>query len=737
MKMPQALVIGIDRYSAPRIRPLTCAVNDALEISKRLESAGFEVVTLTNENATQKAIEGELDGGLDDRTADEDDPVLVYWAGHGLTDLRDAEREWSTFLLPFDADVERPMSTALAVQHVWALLNRLRTRRLLVLLDTCFSGAFAGDGFGRGFALGDTRGAPALTDDFLKMEGHGRIVVTACGPNQVAREDPKQGHGHFTRALLSVLDRGAADGVRTASVPALTSSLRDEVHRITRNGQTPSLHQSAVGSDWTIPLPPPAPFQPPVPSWAFIGTSGGVGKTTLAMMTAELLAEAGNTVMYLDVDIEHYGGTSEWCQRAGTDIGHTRTFADHVAVQSRAKNRVAARHLTDHLVDVTPEYLRRHECGRILLLPAARASDKVFSFELVAEIKDRRSNAICRQVLDAAFERGMRQGATCIVIDCGAQFDPLVVNAFAAAHHPFVVAAARAGAREKREAMLTNSTHTVPEFNRMRVETVVNRAPSREALVQHWGNPDFSSPGTAFHWLPFDRRLFQDWEEGRPNFELGYDELTHAWHEILVASDRMSCEGLHRDLLPSEWDRFSKWALWIVNTPGWAATELMTMRRNLLRSRLAAGFFAAMLAVCCAGLAPMFFGDSEKAPETGHAPTPGEAAHPANPPDTGGDPWMLPSWLWMTFGVAAGLLTVTYLLMSRGFRRRRRVVEDVVKHSVSITELKAWFSAPSNEAPWWKIWAPNRRAAIEWLHKRVMATRDAELPSGRPGEASR
>ena len=38
------------------------------------------------------------------------------------------------------------------------------------------------------------------------------------------------------------------------------------------------------------------------------------------MMTAELLAESGNTVLYLDADIAHHGGTSEWCQRAKVSL---------------------------------------------------------------------------------------------------------------------------------------------------------------------------------------------------------------------------------------------------------------------------------------------------------------------------------------------------------------------------------------------------------------------------------
>ncbi|HEX6355488.1 caspase family protein [Actinophytocola sp.] len=709
--MPHALVIGIDQYSAKRIPSLKCAVNDAEEVSQRLKSAGFEVVTLANQAATRRDIHWELEVGLNERVRDTDDPVLIYWSGHGMSDLResaDSDRGWSTFLLPHDADIDQPLASAFPVQQVWALLNRIKTRRLLVMLDTCFSGAFASDS--RGFTIGARGSAVDATDDFLRMEGHGRVVISACGPNEVARENDSRGHGHFTTAVLTVLERGLDHGDRRTSVTALMSDIRELVRRETRGSQTPSLHVAAQGTDWSIPLPTPAPYQPPMPSWAFVGTSGGVGKTTLAMMTAELLAESGNNVLYLDADIAQHGGTSEWCQRAKVDVGSVRTFSDHVAAFSKEPTRTQQRHLNDRLLDVTPEYLKRFDCGKILLLPAARTSDKLFVFNLVAEIKDRRSNTVCRQILDAAFDRGIRQGASCVVIDCGAQFDPLVVNAITAAHHPFVVAAARAGAKDSRETILSNCAQTVEDFNRMRVETVVNRVPSREALVRHWGDPGY---GKSFHWLPFDRKLFQDWEEGRPNFELGYDDLSHAWHEILVASDRNGCDGQHRDFLPSEWDRFSKWSLWLVNNPGWAEVTRESLGRTIRRSYFVAAVYLAILAT---GLTSMLMHIQAEKPEE--------------------DSSFLPQWFAITLVAISGLAMFGNIVGRLLWRRRRRVVSEVARHAVSVDELKRWFSVPLTEGPWWKVWQSSRRAAIHWLHKQVVAARASQLPPSPSYEVS-
>ncbi|MDQ4034029.1 MAG: caspase family protein [Actinomycetota bacterium] len=704
--MAEALVVGINRYNADQIRDLQFAVDDAHEVSDTFAAAGFNVVKLTDQNASREKIYWELEVGLNQRTVDEDDPVVIYWAGHGMTDSRPVMGRKSgttAFLLPSDTRIDQPLATALTVPSVWELLDKLRTRRLLAILDTCFSGAFAEGG--RGFSLGDRGGAAAVAGDLLKLGGHGRVVICACSGQEVACEDEATGHGLFTNALISVLGQGVGDSKESAPISQLMNAVRDATELATKRQQTPYLYQSAQGSDWSLPLPPSTPYRAPMPGWAFVGTSGGVGKTTLAMVTAELLAEAGNTVMYLDADIAHLGGTSEWCQRAKLDIGRVRTFADHVSEFSRSKLRVTSRELSSSLLDVTPEYLRRHDCGKVLLLPGARASDKLFVFDLVAEIKDRRSNSVCREILSAAFDRGRRMGADCVIVDCGAQFDPLAVNALAAAHHPFIVAAARAGAKDQRDTIVSNCLQVVDNFDRMRVQTVVNRVPSTEALVNHWGTPGYGRPGMGFQYLPFDPELFKDWEEGRPNFELGYDGLSSAWHTILVESDHTACDGLHRSLLPSEWDRFSKWALWIADHPGWVESERTRLRRSLRLAAVAGTTLAA--AIVAIALYLGLASDQSTA---------------------------LILLAWIGLGVAAISLLISTLLV-RGGIQRRRVLSDVNKHSGTKDDLRNWFTVPVNDSPWWKFWRPSRRAAIEWLHRRVDMSRSADrrfVTSGSP-----
>jgi len=91
---------------------------------------------------------------------------------------------------PSDADVDQPLTSAFAVQQVWAHLNRLKTRRLLVMLDTCFSGAFADDGrsysHGGRVRIGESDGRPSY-----EWKATGRAVISAMRPERSRPRKPQ------------------------------------------------------------------------------------------------------------------------------------------------------------------------------------------------------------------------------------------------------------------------------------------------------------------------------------------------------------------------------------------------------------------------------------------------------------------------------------------------------------------------------------------------------------------
>lgn len=105
-----ALVIGIDEYLDPYTPRLDGAVSDADRVAEYLTSRLLiprsRIKNLRRSEATRSAIKKELLGLAENPSIGRDDPILIYFAGHG-NDL-EAPPEWKDWdsrvqsLLPYD-----------------------------------------------------------------------------------------------------------------------------------------------------------------------------------------------------------------------------------------------------------------------------------------------------------------------------------------------------------------------------------------------------------------------------------------------------------------------------------------------------------------------------------------------------------------------------------------------------------------------------------------------------------
>lgn len=133
--------------------------------------------------------------------AERDDLVLVYYAGHGKLN-----RLGKLHLATVDTRLRALEATSLPVGDLRAFIEVSRSKRIVILLDCCYSGA-ASDAF--------TRGTP---EDSLQQfaSGRGIHLITASTGIQVAEERERDRHGIFTKHLLAGLSGGAdlnGDGV--------------------------------------------------------------------------------------------------------------------------------------------------------------------------------------------------------------------------------------------------------------------------------------------------------------------------------------------------------------------------------------------------------------------------------------------------------------------------------------------------------------------------------------------
>jgi uncharacterized caspase-like protein len=163
-------------------------------------------------------------------------------------------RGHDAYFLPYDARVNDLYSSAFEMNEVTGILRRLNPERVVVLIDSCFSGAAGGR------SIYDPRLKPErapFSEEFLDDMAHagkGRVVLTASGPDEPAEEDSDLGHGVFTYYLLKGL-RGAADstppGERTPdgkiTVSEIYNYLSREVPKATKSRQNPSLRSEIKG----------------------------------------------------------------------------------------------------------------------------------------------------------------------------------------------------------------------------------------------------------------------------------------------------------------------------------------------------------------------------------------------------------------------------------------------------------------------------------------------------------
>jgi hypothetical protein len=225
------LAVGVSKYKYDGRSPpgggqplhnLDCADKDAealVEAFVGQEGRLFKSVNyalLTNATADEDNVLKAL-AQLKQR-ASQFDLVVVSLAGHGV-------RSDDTFcFLPHDFD---PAKDVRATSISWNdILNRLQGLpcNVIVILDTCHSGAAAGAGQGQR-AFGDDDDAEQIASAVRESWRNqaGIVLMTACLAQDAARESARWGHGALTLAILEGLT-----GERLPTSPASNVRLPQE-----------------------------------------------------------------------------------------------------------------------------------------------------------------------------------------------------------------------------------------------------------------------------------------------------------------------------------------------------------------------------------------------------------------------------------------------------------------------------------------------------------------------------
>jgi helicase len=194
------LFVGIDRYASPADSRLTCARRDATALhAPAADTFGVSGTLLTDGQATRSAIEREFAALA---ACDRDDVVFMLFSGHGMPTHE---------LVTYNADVADLPDTCVPLSALTEWFSRIPARRLVCVLDCCFSG-----GMGAKVLVSDLvpRDQTSPEATLSVLSGAGRLILTASLATEPAWEITPAGHGLLTSHLLAALQ--GADEVRQA-----------------------------------------------------------------------------------------------------------------------------------------------------------------------------------------------------------------------------------------------------------------------------------------------------------------------------------------------------------------------------------------------------------------------------------------------------------------------------------------------------------------------------------------
>jgi uncharacterized caspase-like protein len=222
-KRALAVVIGINAYE--HISPLNGAVRDAKRMAEVLKSQGFEVTEIYDAEATKKNITRVLGDQLA-RKANEDDAILIFFAGHGVTTDPDRPEVAMGYLMPIEGERDNPISSGVSMTEMQNWFGRYRSRHVMFVADACYTGLALST---RAIGL-----SPEMRD-YVRMVAAKpvRFSLTAGGAGEEAIETGEG--GLFTTAFIEAIN-GSADVNRDGLITS------DEISAYVR----PTVSQTAM-----------------------------------------------------------------------------------------------------------------------------------------------------------------------------------------------------------------------------------------------------------------------------------------------------------------------------------------------------------------------------------------------------------------------------------------------------------------------------------------------------------
>lgn len=255
-----AVVVGISDFAKPSLN-LKYAAKDASDFKNFLVSkchfAPDHIRLLTNQNATKNKIMDVLGDSWLPRVTLPADLVVIYISSHGSPSSLDVAGV--NYIVAHDTDPDKLFTTGIPIQHLAETIReRVHSKRVLIVLDACHSGAASGESKG----LQRT----ANVDASAFAQGTGHAVICSSSRSESSWESKNQPNGVFTKALIDAFASKGESTKLTDAFGKLKEKVQTQVAAERGVMQTPVLEASKwKGDELILAAVPASPRPSPIP----------------------------------------------------------------------------------------------------------------------------------------------------------------------------------------------------------------------------------------------------------------------------------------------------------------------------------------------------------------------------------------------------------------------------------------------------------------------------------------
>ncbi|PWU01565.1 MAG: hypothetical protein C5B53_02725 [Candidatus Melainabacteria bacterium] len=262
-----AVIVGISKFADSHVPTLKYSAKDARDFADYLtdpKAGKFRsdhVRVLLNEEATKVNIMDSIGDSFLPHAAAPGDLVVIYLSTHGSP--AGADIRGVNYVVAYDTQVSKLFATGLEMKQLLQIIKeRVHTNRILLVLDTCYSGAGAEVGH---------KGLVRTNVDAQEMaQGIGSLVISSSMPTERAWESDNLQNGYFTHYLIESLKENPDNVTVDKAFESMKSKVQSSVLKDKGEMQTPVMSGSFVGPKLVLGITPAMVRQSP-----FTVTGGG------------------------------------------------------------------------------------------------------------------------------------------------------------------------------------------------------------------------------------------------------------------------------------------------------------------------------------------------------------------------------------------------------------------------------------------------------------------------------